>query len=94
MKNTTLEEVTSYLEEHFPAAELQVEKAPEDADVLVTIKAGSLAYILRVTHEFLEDCQPQEVKMIVNWLDLAAELKRAEGTPMVLTEHGIRTETA
>jgi len=94
MKNRTLDEVERYVEEHFPGAEIAVENASENEDVVLTVRAGVLVYVLRVTAEFLEDSRPEEVKMILDWLDLAAELKRAEGLTMVLTEHGIKLESA
>lgn len=90
MPESTLEAVLKYLKEKFPDADLQPTKTDETRDIHVDV--GDLP--LRISAEFLETVEPDEVVTVLDWLNIAEALRRAEGLPMVLTEHGIKLESS
>jgi len=90
MPEATLEAVLEYLKRKFPEAEFQPEEDEETHDIHVEVEDMPLC----ISSEFLEAVEPDEVPTVLDWLDVVSELRRAEGLPMVLTEHGLRLESS
>ncbi len=90
MAKSTLDVVIEYLAGKFPDQDMSGEEPDDTGDIRLTI--GEMT--LRVTLDFLDAVEPGEVDSVLDWLDVAGELRRAQGLPMVLTGHGVRLESA
>ncbi len=90
MPESTLNAILKYLNEKFPDTSVAPMEPASTGDVRLNV--GDMP--LRISAEFLEAVEPAEVASVLDWLDLAGELRRAQGLPMVLTQHGVKLESS
>jgi hypothetical protein len=80
--------VRDYLAEQFASVEVRVE--PEPAGIVFRVNAGSSEYAVTVVREFLESHNAADIQRLLTEWNVAGELRRLDGLPMVISEEGVR----
>lgn len=80
--------VREYLAEQFGSGEITVESEP--AGMVFRVNAGHCRYDLTVVREFLAVHENSDIRGLLNRWNVADELRRAEGLPLVMSEEGVK----
>ena len=80
--------VREYLCEQFGSGQVSVDSKP--AGMVFRVVAGSSRFALTVVRDFLEAHDVDGIKELLTRWNLAEELRRADGLPMVMSEEGVR----
>ena len=77
-----------YLSDHFAPEQITVDEQP--AGVVFRVTAGDCQFALTVVRDFLVQYDAGQIRERLHQWNLADELRRADGLPMVVSEEGVR----
>ena len=80
--------VRNYLAEQFGSAEITIDEQP--AGVVVRVKTGTSEFDVTVVRDFLEAHDASDIGRLMHAWNVAQELRRTEGLPLVISEEGVR----
>jgi hypothetical protein len=80
--------VREYLSEEFGSGRVTVDSQP--AGMVFHIDSGQEQYDLTIVKDFLAAHEAGDIRGILGRWNVAGELRRADGLPMVVSEEGVR----
>jgi len=84
----TVAAVQGYLSDHFAPEQITVDQQP--AGVVFRLAARDSEFALTVVRDFLDQYDAAQIGELLRHWNLADELRRADGLPMVVSEEGVR----
>jgi hypothetical protein len=90
MSESQIDQITTYLSAAIPGSRVSTRNESATGETVISIRHGECEYTLRVDEDFIAAYQVQEVPGLLSTWNVAAELTRSEGIPLMLTAAGIR----
>jgi hypothetical protein len=90
MSEPQIQEITDYIQHAF--AGKPVRKSGENAtnDTVISVEDQDSTYTLRIDPDFVATYNAGQIRDLLYLWNVAGELRRSEGLPLVLTVSGVR----
>jgi hypothetical protein len=89
-RETQFDQIATYLRKAFPGSHMERSSHTLTHETILTLRQRDSTYTLRIDPGFTDTYNEFQIPDLLSQWDVAAELRRAEGLPLVLTASGAR----